>query len=92
MSGDELSQRLQRIRGFVQSSANLGEARTSTSHPIITRLDLTPSSETKQEAPSTPSSYSFDHHELLEMGNNNRTLKELVALDLDQQLLCILYP
>ena len=92
MSGNELSQRLQRIRGFVQSSTNLGEARTSTSHPIITRLDLTPSSETKQEAPSTPSSYLLDHHELLEMGNNNRTLKELAALDLDQQPLCILYP
>ena len=84
MSGDELSQKLQRIRGFIQSS-NLGEASTSTTHPIITRLDLTPSSETKQEAPSTPSSDSLDHPEPLEMANNDRTLKELATPDLDQQ-------
>ena len=91
ISGDELSQKLQRTHCFIQSSANLGEASTSTSHPIITRLDLTLSSETKQEAPSTSSSDSFDHPEPIEMANNNRTLKELAAPDLDQQPLCIQY-
>ena len=56
LQGDELSQRLQRVRGFIQaSSANQGEARTSTPYQIITRLDLTQSSELKQETPSTPS-------------------------------------
>ena len=73
--------------GFVH-----GEASTSTSHPIITRLNLTPSSKTKQEAPSTPSSDSFDHPKQIEMANNDRTLKELVAPDLDQQPLWIQYP
>ena len=92
MSGNELSQRLQRIRGFVQASSSQGKASTSTSHPIITCLDLTLSSKPKQEAPSTPSSDSFDHLEQIEMANNNRTLKELAALDLDQQPLCIQYP
>ena len=88
MSSEDLSQRLQRIRGFVQSSANLGEASTSTSHPIITHRDLTPLFEAKQEAPSTLSSNSLDHTKPLEMANNNHTLK-LVASDLDQQPLCI---
>ena len=91
MSGDDLSQKLQRIRGFIQSS-HLGESSTSTSHIIITRLDLTPSSKTKQEVPPTPSSDSLDHPEPLEMANHDHTLKELVAPDLDQQSLCIQYP
>ena len=65
---------------------------TSTSHPIITCLDLTPSSETKQEEPSTSSSDSLDHPNPLEMANNNRTLQKFAALDLDQQPLCIRYP
>ena len=89
MSGGELSQKLQRIHVFIQSSTNLKEASTFTCHLIITRLDLTLPSETKQEAPS---SYALDHPELLEMANNNRTLKELTAPDLDQQPLCIQYP
>ena len=84
MSGDELSQRLQQIRGFVHPSASQGEASTSTSHPIVTRLDLTTSSKAKQEAQSTPSSDSLDHPKPLDMANNNPTLKELVAPDLDQ--------
>ena len=88
MSGDELSQKLQRIRGFIQSS-HLEESNISTSHPIITRLDLTPSSETKQQAPSSDS---LDHPEPLEMENHNRTLKDLATPNLDQQLLCIQYP
>ena len=83
MSGDELNQRLQRVHGFVQAFASHSEARTSTSHPIITHLDLTP---------STPSSNSFDHPEPIKMANNNCTLKELVAPDLDQQSLCVQYP
>ena len=87
MSGDMLSQRLQRIRGFVQ-----GKASISTSHPIIIHFGLTPSSETKKEAPSTHSSDSFDYLEKIEMANNNHTLKELAAPDLDQQPLCIWYP
>ena len=62
MFGDELSQRLQRIRGFVQTSTNQGEASTSTPRRIITRLDLTQSSELKQEAPSTPSSSDSSNH------------------------------
>ena len=94
MSGDKLSQRLQLIRGFVQSSTNQGEASTSIPRPIITHLDLTQASELKQEAPSTSSSSdSSDHPEQIEMANNNnRTLKELAAPDLDQQSLCIQYP
>ena len=75
MPGDELSQRLQRIRGFVHASASQGEASTSTSHPIITYVDLTPSSEAKQEAPSTPSSNSLNHPEPFKMANNSRTLR-----------------
>ena len=61
---------------------------------IITRLNLTQSSELKQEAPSTSSSSdSYDHLEQIEMANNNNcTLKELAALDLDQQPLCMQYP
>ena len=91
MSGDKLSQRLHRICVFVQASASQGEASTSTSYPIITHLDLTPSSNPKQEAPSTPSSDSFDHLEQIKMANNNRTLKELAASDLEQQPLYIQY-
>ena len=87
MFGDELSQMLKCIRGFVQ-----GKASTSTSYPIITHLDLSPSSETKQEALSKPSSDSFDYPEQIEMANNNCTLKELAAPNLDQKPLCIRYP
>ena len=92
MSVEELSQRLQRIRGFVQSS-NQGEASISTLCPIITHVDLTQSSELKQEAPATPlSSNSSDHPEQIEIENNNCTLKDLAAPDLDQQPLCVQYP
>ena len=69
MSGDELSQKLQRIHGFIQSS-NLGKASTSTPHPIITRPDLTLSSKTNQEAPSTPLLDSLDHPKPLEMAKS----------------------
>ena len=43
--------------------------------------------------PVTPSSSdSSDHFKQIEMANNNRTLKELAAPNLDQQPLCIEYP
>ena len=50
------------MRGFVQSSANQGEASTSTPHPIITRFNLTQLSELKQEAPATSSSSDSSDH------------------------------
>ena len=86
MSTEELSQSLQWIRGFVQSSANLGEASTSTSYPIITRLDLTPSSEAKQRAPSTLSSDSLDHPEPLEMANYKLPLRSWQHLTLTNKI------
>ena len=96
MSDEELSQRLRRIKGLLQASSSKQsadfEASTSTPYPIYTRLDLTQSVEVKQKATSSSSSDLSHHPDLNEMANNNRTLKELVAPDFDQQPLCIEYP
>ena len=63
MSDEELSQRLQRIKGLLQTSSfkesESTEQSTSTPYPIYTRLDLTQYEEVKQEVPSSSSSDSL---------------------------------
>ena len=88
MSDEELSQRLQRIKGLLLTSSfkqsAIIEQRTPTPYLISTRLNLTQSTEVKQEVLSSSSSDSSNHLKPNKMANNNRTLKKLAAPDLNQ--------
>ena len=89
MSEEELSQRLQTIKDYLQTS-NLRQPFAAfppspPSHSIFTQppeFDLA-----RHTALSSSNS-----SEQEDMAANNRTLKELAAPDLDQQPLCIEYP
>ena len=89
MSEEELGERLQNIKDYLQTS-NLRQSfvafpPSSPSHPICTQP-------TEFDLAHCTTLSSSESSEREEMAANNRTLKELAAPDLNQPPLCITFP